>query len=126
MRLPLETTIAALAAARRTDEDSAALRAAQKILGSGRRSLEAHVKADLEFHAALARATGNPLFQMVLAPIQELLIASRRQTLGKYGSELAHRHHTRVLEAVEAGDARAAEQAMREHIEANFQHLHHV
>lgn len=126
VRLPLETTIAALAAIRRTDEDLAALRAAQKVLGSGRRSLEAHVKADLEFHAALARATGNPLFQMVLAPIQELLIASRRQTLGKYGSELAHRHHARVLEAVEAGDARAAEQAMREHIEANFQHLHDI
>jgi DNA-binding FadR family transcriptional regulator len=123
VRLPLETTIAALAAVKRTVEDLAALRAAQKILGSARRSLEAHVKADLEFHAALARATRNPLFQVVLAPIQEMLIESRRRTLGKYGSEIAHRHHARILQAVEAGDARAAEQAMREHIEANFQHL---
>ena len=124
VRLPLETTIAALAALKRTEEDLAALRAAQKILGSPRRSLEAHVKADLEFHAILARATGNPLFQVVLAPIQELLIESRRRTLGKYGSEIAHRHHARILEAVEAGDPRTAEQVMRQHIEANFQHLH--
>ena len=126
VRLPLETTIAALAAARRTEADLDALRATQKVLGNPRRSLEAHVRADLDFHAVLARATGNPLFQVVLAPIQELLIESRRQTLGRYGAEIAFRHHARILAAVEAGDAGAAEQAMREHIQANFQHLNDV
>ena len=126
IRLPLETTIAALAAARRTEADLDALRATQKVLGNPRRSLEAHVRADLDFHAVLARATGNPLFQVVLAPIQELLIESRRQTLGRYGAEIAFRHHARILTAVEAGDAAAAEQAMRDHIQANFQHLHNV
>jgi len=126
VRLPLETTIAALAAARRTEADLDALRATQKVLGNPRRSLEAHVRADLDFHAVLARATGNPLFQVVLAPIQELLIESRRQTLGRYGAEIAFRHHARILTAVEAGDAGAAEQAMREHIQANFQHLNDV
>jgi len=123
VRLPLETTIAALAAKRRTEADLDDLRATQKVLGNPRRSLEAHVRADLDFHAVLARATGNPLFQVVLAPIQELLIESRRQTLGRYGAEIAFRHHARILAAVEAGDAAAAEQAMREHIQANFQHL---
>jgi GntR family transcriptional regulator, transcriptional repressor for pyruvate dehydrogenase complex len=126
VRLPLETTIAALAAARRTAADLDALRATQKVLGNPRRSLEAHVRADLDFHAVLARATGNPLFQVVLAPIQELLIESRRQTLGRYGAEIAFRHHARILTAVEAGDVAAAEQAMREHIQANFQHLNDV
>src|SRR5262249_52162042 len=126
VRLPLETTIAALAAARRTEADLDALRATQKVLGNPRRSLEAHVRADLDFHAVLARATGNPLFQVVLAPIQELLIESRRQTLGRYGAEIAFRHHARILTAVEAGDAGAAEQEMREHIQANFQHLNDV
>jgi GntR family transcriptional regulator, transcriptional repressor for pyruvate dehydrogenase complex len=126
VRLPLETTIAALAAARRTAADLDALRATQKVLGNPRRSLEAHVRADLDFHAVLARATGNPLFQVVLAPIQELLIESRRQTLGRYGAEIAFRHHARILTAVEASDADAAERAMREHIQANFQHLNDV
>jgi DNA-binding FadR family transcriptional regulator len=124
VRLPLETAIAALAAGRRTEEDLARLEKAQKVLGSPRRSLEAHAQADLDFHAALADATGNPLFQVVLAPIQQLLIASRRRTLGRYGSEIAHRHHARILEAVRARDGAAAARAMREHIEANFQHLH--
>src|SRR5215467_499557 len=47
VRLPLETAIAAAAAARRTDEHLARLEKTQKILGNPRRSLEAHVKADL-------------------------------------------------------------------------------
>ncbi|HEY7313213.1 MAG TPA: FCD domain-containing protein [Gemmataceae bacterium] len=124
VRLPLETTIAARAAVRRTAEHLKRLHAAQKILGNARRSLESHVKADLDFHAALAEATGNPFFQTVLAPIQQLLIESRRRTLGRYGSEIAHQHHAKILAAVEAGDADAARRAMREHIEANFRHLH--
>ncbi len=123
VRMPLETTIAALAAARRTEEHLARMDEAQKVLGNPRRSLEAHVRADLDFHAALADATGNPLFRVMLAPIAELLIESRRRTLGSYGSALAHRHHARILEAVRAGDAEAAGRAMREHVEANFQHL---
>jgi DNA-binding FadR family transcriptional regulator len=126
VRLPLETTIASLAAVRRTGQHLERLAKTQKILGNPRRSLEVHVKADLEFHAILADATGNPLFQTVLAPMQQLLIESRRRTLGRYGSEIAFRHHARILDAVAAGDAEAAAAAMREHIEANFQHLHEV
>ncbi len=123
VRLPLETAIAAAAAARRTDEHLARLDRTQKILGNPRRGLEAHVKADLEFHALLAEATGNPLFQVVLVPIQELLIHSRWRTLGRYGADLACRHHAAILAAVRAGDSEAAARAMREHIEANMQHL---
>jgi GntR family transcriptional repressor for pyruvate dehydrogenase complex len=124
VRLPLETTIAALAARTRTAEHLDRLAQTQKVLGNPRRALEAHVQADLDFHAVLAAATGNPLFQVVLAPIQQLLMESRRRTLGRYGSAIAHRHHAAILAAVEAGDAAAAEQAMRQHIEANFAHLH--
>src|SRR5262249_2280609 len=121
---PLETAIAALAAAMRTAEHLERLEKTQKVLGNPRRSLEAHVQADLEFHATLADATGNPLFQTVLAPIQQLLIERRRRTVGRSGSEIPSRHHATILAAVAAGDAAAAAQAMREHIEANFQHLH--
>ncbi|HWG41771.1 MAG TPA: FadR/GntR family transcriptional regulator [Gemmataceae bacterium] len=126
VRLPLETTIAALAAGKRTTEHLDQLKETQKILGNPRRSLEAQVNADLMFHATLAEATGNPFFQIVLTPIQQLLIESRRRTLGRYGSEIAHQHHAKILAAIESGDAGAAAQAMREHIEANFQHLHQV
>jgi DNA-binding FadR family transcriptional regulator len=125
-RLPLETTIAASAARHRTDEHLARLERAQAALAAPRATLDEHVRADLEFHAILAEATGNPIFGIVLAPIQELLIESRRRTLGRHGSELAHEHHAAILEAVRAGDADAAARAMRRHLEANFQHLAEV
>jgi GntR family transcriptional repressor for pyruvate dehydrogenase complex len=124
VRLPLETTIAALAATRRTDEHLARLQATQAVLGDARASLEAHVTADLDFHATLADATGNPLFQAVLAPIRRLLVESRRRTLGEFGAAVAHEHHAQVLAAVAARDAAAAAGAMRLHLQTNFEHLH--
>jgi DNA-binding FadR family transcriptional regulator len=123
VRLPLETAIAGLAARHRTAENLERLARTQEVLGNPRRGLEAHVQADLEFHAVLAEASGNPLFGIVLAPIQELLIESRRRTLGRHGAGLAHGHHAAILGAVEAGDVEAATRAMRAHIEANFEHL---
>jgi DNA-binding FadR family transcriptional regulator len=123
VRLPLETTIARFAAQHRTDEHLQRMGRTQDILANARAGLEAHVQADLEFHAILAEASGNPLFGMVLAPIQELLIESRRRTLGKHGAALAHGHHAAILEAVAARDADGADSAMRDHLQVNFEHL---
>jgi DNA-binding FadR family transcriptional regulator len=123
VRLPLETAIAALAALHRDEEHLARLEATQLVLASDRASLESHVQADLEFHAVLAEATGNPLFNLVLSPIQELLIESRRRTLGRHGARLAHGHHAAVLAAVRERDAAAAAEAMRQHLQVNVRHL---
>ncbi len=126
VRLVLEPAIASLAARKRTDEHLKRLEETQKELGNPTQSLEAHVKSDLEFHATLADATGNAAFHLVLAPIQELLIESRRRTLGRYGAKLAHWHHAAILAAVAARDPDAAAATMRFHIETNFQHLHAI
>jgi DNA-binding FadR family transcriptional regulator len=126
VRLPLETAIAAAAAQHRTEEHLTRLRRTQEILGDDRRPLEDHVAADLAFHLTLAEATGNPLFQVVLTPIQELLIESRHRTLGLYGIGLAHDHHAAILAAVERQDAPAAMRAMQAHMEANMQHLDEI
>lgn len=123
MRLPLETAMAEAAARHRTAEHLTALDQTQQILANSRRPLEAHARADLTFHAILAEASGNPLFALVLTPIQELLIESRRRTLGRYGVELAFRHHARILDAVRDQDPVRAAAAMREHLKANLQHL---
>ncbi len=122
-RLPLETTIAGLAAENRSDEHLAQLAAAQTSLANPKHTLKAHVAADMRFHAVLAEATGNPIFQIILQPIQELLIESRRRTLGRYGPKLAHEHHAEILAAVERRDAAAARKAMERHIAANSRHL---
>ncbi|MGC3968507.1 MAG: FCD domain-containing protein [Pirellulales bacterium] len=107
-RLPLETTIAAMAAEHRKDEHLRQLEAAQQALGNPKQSLKAHVDADVRFHAVLAEATGNPIFQVILQPIQELLIEGRRRTLGRYGTKLAHEHHAKILTAVKRRDVEGA------------------
>lgn len=123
VRGPLETAIAALAATHRTDEQLERMAETQKVLGDATGSLESHVQADMAFHGLLAEATGNPLFQCVLEPIQELLITTRRLTLGRFGADLAHRHHARILAAVKNSDPEAAGLEMRKHMEANSSHL---
>jgi GntR family transcriptional repressor for pyruvate dehydrogenase complex len=123
VRLPLETTIASLAARYRTEVHLARLEQAQAALNDPTGSLESHIRADLDFHAILAEASGNPLFGVVLAPMQELLIQSRRQTLAQHGSRLAWEHHGIILAAVREGNPVAAEAAMRRHLETNAEHL---
>lgn len=123
VRLPLETTIAALAAVNRTSAHVAQLEATQRILGNPRKSLGAHVKADGAFHAILAEATGNRFLPLVLAPIHDLLIESRLQTLQRYGAALACSHHENILEAVRHQDPSGAVLAMREHLTVNSRHL---
>lgn len=123
VRLPLETAIAAQAAERRTDEHLSRLEKTQTVLANPKRSLATHVRADFEFHATLAEATGNPFFSLVLAPIHELLIESRIRTLGQFGAQVAHAHHAKILNAVRRGDAAAASAAMTQHLTVNSDHL---
>jgi DNA-binding FadR family transcriptional regulator len=126
VRLPLETAIADQAARERSDEHLERLRRVQEILGDPRKPLHAHVQADVDFHGLLADATGNPVFAVVLAPVQKLLIESRRHTLGTFGAQLAHEHHAAILDAVARRDPAAAAAAMRRHLEINFHHLHEI
>jgi DNA-binding FadR family transcriptional regulator len=123
VRLALETAIASAAAVHRSADQLDRLRQTLTTMGEPNRPLEDHVTADLEFHAILADATGNPLFQVVLAPIQELLIQSLYRTLGRYGASVAHAHHALILEAVADQNPAAAARAMQHHIQTNLQHL---
>jgi GntR family transcriptional repressor for pyruvate dehydrogenase complex len=122
VRLPLETTIAGLAARHRTDDHLGRMEQAQLILAQ-RGALELQVRADLDFHALLAEASGNSLFGLMLAPIQELLVESRRRTLGRHGARLAYEHHEAILDAVRRNDEAGAVDAMRRHLETNVRHL---
>jgi GntR family transcriptional regulator, transcriptional repressor for pyruvate dehydrogenase complex len=123
VRLPLETSIARLAASHRSPEHLEQLKATQVKLGDPDNTLEGHIEADMTFHMVLATATGNPLFQCVLEPIQQLVMKARRMALGKTGADLAYRHHASILAAVEAGDPARAADEMRIHMEANYKSL---
>ncbi|WP_439623962.1 FadR/GntR family transcriptional regulator [Gemmata sp.] len=117
IRLPLETAIARAAARHRTAEHVRRMEGAQAVLGEGHADLEACARADLEFHVALAEASGNPLYPLLLEPVHNLLLENHRQTLGADpGARQTQAEHERILRAVRAGKPALAAAAMNEHL----------
>lgn len=116
VRRPLESTIARLAAERATDVQVAALQAA---IGDLERAttLAERVDADIRFHDLLAEATGNAVFSVLLKTLGGLLAASRRCTIQTAGPKPAIVGHREILAAIRRCDAKAAEAAMRRHLD---------
>ena len=78
----------------------------------------AFIQADLQFHLALAKATGNQLLLRLIDPIVDLLMEQRLKMF-KARADNAKRgqyHHKRIYEAVAKGDAAAARHEMIAHL----------
>lgn len=116
VRRPLESMIARLAAERASAPQIAALRATIDDLERAT-TLADRVDADIRFHDLLAEATGNPVFSVLLQTLGGLLVESRRRTIKAAGPEPAIVGHREILAAVQRHDAKAAEAAMRRHLD---------
>lgn len=125
LRLALEPAIAAAASERADAATVQRLRDAVERIDavagaidpSDPDTLEAFAWSDLAFHQELAHASGNPLFDLLLAPLIDRLLEVRRAGARVPGAvATANEGHGAVLRAVEAGDAEAAAVAMRAHL----------
>lgn len=114
-RLAIEPEAAALAAEHATEDHLAAIRSASTKLAKAETSEEA-IDADLEWHRALAEASGNQIFRLILDSLADLGRESRMRTIGRIGKTPAVEHHAAIQAAVEKGDPKAAAKAMRLHI----------
>jgi GntR family transcriptional regulator, transcriptional repressor for pyruvate dehydrogenase complex len=115
VRQPLETAIAALAADRATEADLESLE--QSILEqAAARTRNQRIEEDIHFHALLARATGNPVFTLLLKAVVGLLRRSLQETLARSGIERSLEGHRTILAAIRRHDADAARQAMFDHL----------
>ncbi|HEX7680007.1 MAG TPA: FadR/GntR family transcriptional regulator [Thermoanaerobaculia bacterium] len=118
VRRMFEPAVAHSAATRITDEDLADL---ERILDAQRKKLETGRSAiveDTAFHHVLARATRNRVVVSIMATLNDLLVESRKLTLkqtGRPGRSILG--HEAVVRALRRRDARAAAEAMREHID---------
>ena len=113
----LEVEISGLAAERAQGDDVREMRGQLDRMGALIDAPEGYVDADVEFHALLARSTGNEVLLTMLDPIVELLRASREVSASRPGSALrALREHEEILGCVEAGDAEGARERMRAHL----------
>ena len=72
---------------------------------------------DVEFHNLLIAASENPVFELMMNPISNLIKNSRIATLKLTGVERALSGHREILEALKKRDPEAAAIAMRRHLE---------
>ena len=112
VRSIIEPAAAGLAASRRTDEDLVVMREALQEMEDPAASPEAIVHADLAFHRGLLVATHNDLLQSMELVIQTALRSRDELVHQSEGVENSAPAHRTVLEAVEGGDATAAQGAM--------------
>jgi GntR family transcriptional repressor for pyruvate dehydrogenase complex len=114
----LETKIAALAAARRTPDDLAAIEHALDVMEADIETGGRGVEGDELFHAAVTAAAHSGLLATMMGEISELILQTRIESLGQPGrprdSLAAHR---RILDAIRAGEPREAAGAMHSHVE---------
>jgi DNA-binding FadR family transcriptional regulator len=116
LRRALEIPAAALAAVRRTEEHLAQMRAA--LFDPGSDDFDTMLAAHAEFHATVAKATGNPLYELVTRPLYQV----------SYGEEVMENlpegywaridaDHRELLSCVAARDADAAATVGRRHLD---------
>lgn len=118
VRTALEIRTAELAAERATDADIAELREHCQRMAAAGPDVEAASREDVEFHRAIARATHNELFTVMLDSIGDILLEIRRVTLGLPGRRRdGVAYHERILDRIAAHDVPGAGEAMREHLE---------
>ncbi len=118
-RRTLEVESAALAAVRRSERQLADIVAASDatIRAVEASELDAFGTYDNAFHAAIARASGNPYFEVAVATARQMqqdvvpLISDR---IGSVRSAI--QHHQAIAEAIAARDPDAAAREMAEHI----------
>lgn len=117
LRTVVEPQIARLAASR-IDEGRLLSLAGLLAESSDSTDADTSVALDVAFHVGVAQATGNGL----LASLSELTVAWTVEArvyshLEDSGRRLSHDGHTRILRALTAHNADAAEAAMRVHLD---------
>jgi DNA-binding FadR family transcriptional regulator len=114
----LEPAIAGLAAERAAPEDVAKLRRlVTELEEAGDKDAAVHADLDIEFHHALAEATGNPVLISLHGSISHLSRVQREIMVARPGVvERAVFWHQHIADAVASGDADAGRDAMRMHL----------
>ena len=117
-RSTLEVKLAALAAARRTDEDLAAIDEALEVMAKEINDGHRGTRGDELFHEAITAAAHSSVLAQLMAFIAEMILETRMESLGQPGRpEQSLASHRKIADAVRAQDADGAAEAMLAHIE---------
>lgn len=126
LRLHMEVTNAKLAAQRRSDNDIESLEEAMERHHDAHIAGELGQSEDFSFHLAIANATRNSYMVDFLRFLGPFIIPANalqqmdQQELPAYKESLRS-EHSAIAEAIKAGDANAAADAMRNHLRRGLQ-----
>ncbi len=126
LRLHMEVTNAELAAVRRTPEDIESIEAALQKQHAAHLEGELGQNEDFSFHLAVANATRNSYMVDLLRFLGPFIIPANamrqmdQQELPAYQDSL-RKEHSAIAEAIKAGDALGAAEAMRNHLRRGLQ-----
>jgi GntR family transcriptional regulator, transcriptional repressor for pyruvate dehydrogenase complex len=114
-RLIVEPELAKRAAERATAEDLSALRNA--VLAMERsKSIRERLDADLAFHDAIFRASGNRICHLLFKGIHRTLLTSMSQLADRVSMDQPLMFHRRIYAAIRERKPEEARLAMQEHI----------
>ncbi len=126
LRSAVEIEAAALAAARRSPAQEDEIYDAESEVRRRAEAGEPTAEADLRFHLAVADATNNPRFREFLEVLGQTVIP--RSALNETGQRSSDHYialisgeHRAIADAIAAGDADAARDAMRTHLKGSQQ-----
>lgn len=114
-RLMIEPELTARAAERATAEDIATLRNAIFAMERSKSTRE-RLNADMAFHEAIFRASGNRICHLLFKGIHRTLLMSMDQLSERVSLEHPLMFHRRIYAAIRERNPQAARQAMQEHI----------
>ncbi len=127
VRKILEGETAALAAARRTEEDLARMEQAIAQMVEGLAAQDRYIEADLRFHLTVAAATRNRIAVRMMQAVRDLLQRALASIYYIPGSpQRSIEQHRQILEAIAHGDAEGARRRMHEHlarVEGEIEHM---
>jgi len=127
VRKILEGETAALAAARRTDEDLAQMERAIAEMVEGLAAQDWYIEADLRFHLTIAAATRNRIALRMMQAVRDLLQRALSSIYHIPGSpQRSIEQHRLILDAIARRDAEGARRGMQEHlarVERDVQHM---
>jgi GntR family transcriptional repressor for pyruvate dehydrogenase complex len=117
VRRLLEVELAGLAAERRDKADLQHMAAQLELMAEHAGDPERWAAADVAFHAAIAAATHNPLYPVLLGSIADMLIEVRRTGIRLPDTPArALKHHRAVFEQIQDADRAGARKAMQDHL----------
>jgi GntR family transcriptional repressor for pyruvate dehydrogenase complex len=114
-RLIVEPELTARAAERATTEDLNALRNSISAMQNSKTTQD-RLNADMAFHDAIFRASGNRICHLLFKQIHRTVLCSMSHLSNRVSLEQPLMYHRKIYAAIRARDSEAARRTMREHI----------